>query len=86
MRSAMALKEGFIPKFLQRRAFDSFMFGYVDGIHTEFPSVSIRKAIAMFRKRYDLEPDDFNEESAYTTYNRMKAEIKEFDRERKSAA
>lgn len=82
----MALKEGFIHKFLQRRAFDSFMFGYVDGIHTEFPSVSIRKAIAMFSKRYDLDPDDFNEESALRTYQRMKAEIKEFDRERKSAA
>lgn len=82
----MALGEGFVQKFLQRRAFDIFMFGYVDGIHTEFPSVSIRKAITMFRMRYELEPDDFNEESAYSTYNRMKAEIKEFDRERKSAA
>lgn len=86
LRASMALGEGFVQKFLQRRAFDIFMFGYVDGIHTEFPSVSIRKAITMFRKRYELEPDDFNEESAYSTYNRMKAEIKEFDRERKSAA
>jgi len=82
----MALKEGLVSKFLQRRAIDSWMFGYVDGIHTEFPSVSIRKAISMFRKRYDLEPDDFNEESAYSTYQRMKAEIKEFDSERKSVA
>lgn len=80
----MSLKTGFISKFLQRRAFDSFMFGYVDAIHTEFPGVSIRKAIEMFRKRYELEVDDFNEDNAYTTYNRMKAEIKEFDRDRKA--
>ena len=80
----MALKGGVISKFLERRAIDSFMFGYVDAIHTEFPGVSIRKAITMFRNRYDLEVDEFNEESAYTTYNRMKAEIKEFDRERRA--
>lgn len=79
----MALSEGFIPKFLQRRAFDTFMFGYVDAIHSEFASVSVKTAISMFRKRYELEPDDFNEESAHKTYQRMKAEIKEFDRERK---
>lgn len=80
----MALNKGFIPKFLQRRSFDLFMFGYVDAIHTELPTVSIRKAIEMFRKRYDLDLDVFNEESAFTTYNRMKGEIREYDRANKS--
>lgn len=52
------------------------MYGYVDAIHSEFPTVSIRKAIEMFRKHYQLEPDDFNEEAAYVTFQRMNAELR----------
>lgn len=81
----MALKDGFVPKFLQRRTFDMFMFGYVDGIHTELPSVSIKKAVAMFRKRYNLSVDDFNEDSACREYQRIKEEIKQYDKERMAA-
>ncbi len=80
----MALAGGMIPKFIQRRAIDLWMFGYVDAIHTEFPSVGIRKAISMFASRYELTVDEFNEESAYSTYCRMKSELKNLNRARKS--
>lgn len=76
----MSLDKTLVPKFLKRNAFDLLMFGYVDGIHTEFPSVSIKKAIEMFRSRYNLTLEEFNDEGAYATYHRMKAEFKDFSR------
>lgn len=79
----MALKKGYLPKFIQRRTFDVAMFFYVDAIHNEFPNVSIHKAIKMFASRYELTVDDFSEESAYQTYQRMNSEMREHERERK---
>jgi hypothetical protein len=81
----MALKEGFIPKFTNRRTFDLMMFGWVDCIHTQFSSVSIKKAVEMFRVHYGLEVEEFNEDAACVTYNRMKAELRDYDRERKKS-
>lgn len=80
----MALTEGLVPKFIQRRTIDMWMFGFVDAIHTEFPSVGVKKAISMFASRYELTVDEFNEESAFQTYYRMKEELKTFNSARKS--
>lgn len=80
----MALSNGLVPKFILRRTIDMWMFGYVDAIHTEFPSVAVKKAISMFASRYELTVDEFNQEAAFTTYYRMKEELKELTSARKS--
>lgn len=72
----MTLVKGTIPKFLQRRNYDVLMFGYVDAIHSNFPSITIHKALEMFAERYGLSHEEFNIESAKTEFQRMNEEMR----------
>lgn len=67
-----------LSAFVRRDGLDKIMFGYVQA-YTEFPGISVEKALAMFAKRYSLA--EFNVASQKTRYQRM---VKEFWTDKKS--
>lgn len=69
-----------LPKFIQRRAFDLLLFGYVKGIITSLPSVTIKDAVLSFMKTFDLSEDDYNVTTGMATYTRMSHELRDHDR------
>lgn len=80
----MTLVKGILPKFLQRRNYDVLMFGYVDAIHSNFPTITIHKALEMFAERYNLSHEEFNIDSAKMVFQRMNQEMRTNGSERKS--
>lgn len=61
-----------LSAFIRRDTFDHIMFGYVQA-YTEFPGISVEKALAQFQKRHKLK--EFNIPSQKTRYQRM---VREF--------
>ncbi len=76
----MGAPKSLITKFVTRQTFDVLMFGYVRAICTYFPTIGQRKAIAMFAKDHNLSIDEYNQESALITYQRMNNELREHNK------
>lgn len=76
----MTLIKGSLPKFIERRTYDTLMFGYVTAVHDNFPTVTLRSALEKFAERFELGPDEFNLESARQAYERMRKELREHER------
>lgn len=69
-----------LSKFIQRRAFDLLLFGYVKGIVTSLPSVTIKDAVLSFMKTFDITEDEYNVTTGMATYTRMSHEIRNHER------
>lgn len=64
-----------LPKFLTRKSFDLCMFGYIRGVKKNMPTVSVSKIVEQFMNDFNLDPDDFNTDSARVTYEQMNNEF-----------
>ena len=51
------------------------MYGFVHGIQTAMPSVSVKEAIMIFADKNNLDEDDFSWESAQTAFYRMRTDF-----------
>jgi hypothetical protein len=47
------------------------MFGYVNGIRYVAPSTTVKDAILIFLKQFDVQEDDYCFDTAYGTYQRI---------------
>lgn len=61
-----------IPNIYKRCAEDLLMYGYVAGMQRALPSVSLKKCIEMYMKDFNLEEDDYPQESARRTFSRIR--------------
>jgi hypothetical protein len=64
-----------VPSLYKKQALDLIMYGYVHGIQTAMPSVSVREAIKIFAEKNDLDEAGFSWESAQTAFFRMRADF-----------
>lgn len=64
-----------VPSLYKKQALDLIMYGYVHGIQTAMPSVSVREAVKIFIENNDFNDDDFSWESAQTAFFRMRADF-----------
>lgn len=51
------------------------MFGYIRGVKKNMPTVSVSKIVEQFMNDFNLDPDDFNTDSARVTYEQMNNEF-----------
>lgn len=74
-----------IPKFYRWQTFDHICFGYVVGLRTALPTMSITEAITQFLEDFGLCEDEYCFESARAAYYRIRDSLAElemgFDRE-----
>jgi hypothetical protein len=63
-----------IPKMYRRKALDLLMFGFIEGMKSAMPTLTIQECIIMFNKKIDTRNEDYSIEVNRTTYNRMKKE------------
>jgi hypothetical protein len=66
-----------MPKLYKRQALDLMMFGFVNGMQSALPSMSLKNCLVYFQKRHNLSEDDYNLDSARITYYRMQKDFKE---------
>lgn len=67
-----------IPKIYKRNYSDISMFFFVEGQRSIMPAVSVEKALYNYFKYVD--EDNYNIESALTTFQRLKKELYESER------
>lgn len=70
-----------LPKFLRRQSIDIALFAYVSGIKDIRPEFNNRAAIELFIKKFNINEDDYNQESAESRFYCMQ---KEFIKSKKS--
>lgn len=58
-----------IPALYRRSALSMLMFGYVQGVRATLHTVTVKAAIRMFMTHYGLTDDNYNADSALTTFN-----------------
>lgn len=58
-----------INSFYKKRAIDLLMYGFVQGFVTALPNVSIKQAVCVFLKVYNLSEDDYPYETAVKNYS-----------------
>lgn len=66
-----------VPKLYRRKAVDLFMFGFVEGMKSALPSLTIQECLIQFQRRTRLSDNQYPLESARTVYNRMQKEYTE---------
>lgn len=66
-----------IPKIYKRNTTDLLLFGYVSGIKTAMPSMTVRDCIKLFQDEFNLTEDDYPLETARFYYYSMLKEFKE---------
>ena len=64
-----------IPKFYKRSALDHLMFGFVQGVRTALPTLSIRECLVLFHKKTGEDDYSYPIESAKSAYTRMQQEF-----------
>lgn len=60
-----------INAFYKKRALDLLMYGFADGFKTALPNVSIKQAVCVFLKKYNLSEDDYPYETAVKNYSNI---------------
>ena len=64
-----------VPSLYRKQALDLIMYGFVHGIQTAMPSVSVKEAIMIFADKNNLDEDDFSWESEQTAFYRMRPDF-----------
>lgn len=67
--------EGTIPRIYKRNTISLLMFSFVQGVRTTLHTISVKQALCMFKEVYNLTEEEFNVDSALTTYSRMQQEF-----------
>lgn len=60
-----------IPAFYKRNAEDLMMYAFVEGVRTVLPSMQIKSIIDLFKKKFELDDDDYPVDCAQTTHTTM---------------
>lgn len=68
--------EKLVPRMYRRSALNLLMFGYINGVRSTLHTVTVKEAVLMFMRDFQLDSDDFNEDSASVIYYRMYKENK----------
>lgn len=63
-----------IKKLYKRNILEVMMFGYVNSLRFNMPTVSIEKAILNFMKHHSIDEEALNLETAKKSYYRMQNE------------
>ena len=61
-----------VPKIYRHNFIDTSMFAFVLGVTSALPSVSVDKAIQLFKHEYDLSEDTYSSDSARIKFSQMK--------------
>lgn len=64
-----------IPKLYRRSALNMLMFAFVRGARAALHTLTIKDAILMFMEDFELDDDEFNYQTALTTYAQMQKEL-----------
>jgi len=72
-------------KFLTKESYKYVMFGYLNALRYNLPTITIDKSIRNFMKYHGLDDDTFNSDSARVTYYRMLKEYTEMQKEQNKA-
>lgn len=73
-----------VHKFYKKNAIDTLMFGYINGILFNLPTVTLEKALLNFQKHHSLTEETFNIEANKVTYYRMRDEFMDLGKTKKS--
>lgn len=68
-----------IPRFYKWQTFDHICFGYVQGIRTALPTMSVSKAVREFLTRFNIDEDTYCFETAKTAYYRILSSLTDED-------
>jgi hypothetical protein len=66
-----------VPKLYRRNALDLMMFGFIEGVKTAMPTLTIQQCIILFNKKINTPNEDYSIEVDRNKYNRMKNEYYE---------
>jgi hypothetical protein len=66
-----------VPKLYKRNALDLMMFGFIEGVKTAMPTLTIQQCIILFNKKINTPNEDYSIEVDRNKYNRMKNEYYE---------
>jgi hypothetical protein len=66
-----------LPKIYKRQAVDLLMFGFVNGVLSALPMVTIKDAIFLFMQKHKITEDHYDYGSARSRYYRMLNESKD---------
>lgn len=66
-----------IKKLHKRRFDEAMLYGYVQALILNLPTISINKAIQNFTLKYKITDDDANTNTLLQTYNRINKEFLE---------
>lgn len=64
-----------IPSLYRRTALSQYMFAFVLGVRATLHTVTVKDAISMFMKQFNLTEEQYSADSAMVTYNRMFKEL-----------
>ena len=64
-----------IPNIYRRFGIDLMLYVYVQCMTKHLPGVPLKEAVEWFMKDYELEEDDFGEETARAKYHRLRKEL-----------
>jgi hypothetical protein len=59
-----------VPRLYKVQALDNIMFGYVLGMKTALPSLSIERCVDSFMQEFDLSEDEYSRDSALCQFYR----------------
>lgn len=67
--------ENLIPALYKRSVLNIALFAYIRGVRSTLPTLTLAQAVDMFMEDWGLDEDEFNRNSALTTYDRMQKEL-----------
>ncbi len=73
-----------VHKFYKRNQIDILMFGYINAIVFNLPTVTLEKALLNFQKHHGLTEETFNIEANKSTYFRMRDEFIDLEKTKRS--
>ena len=71
--------ESLIPALYRRTALNQMMFAFVLGVRNTLHTITVKDAVLMFMKEFNLTEELFSVDSALVTYNRMLKELQQIE-------
>jgi hypothetical protein len=63
-----------IPKFCKRQPIEVLMFGWVNALRFNLPTITVEKAVLNFMDHNNIDEEVLSINTALSTYNRMQKE------------
>jgi hypothetical protein len=65
-----------LPRLYKRQAIDLLMFGFVTGMRSALPMVTLDDSLSYFMQKHNLSEEEYSYSGARSTYYRMEKEFK----------